>query len=61
MSVDSAPLGRGYYKSWELACLPFVTRMFRLYPWDTLNRTSAEGNAVSAEGPRPHGGHAFRL
>lgn len=50
VSVDSAPLGRGYYKSWELACLPFVTRMFRLYPWGTLKRTSAEGNAASAEG-----------
>lgn len=50
VSVDSAPLGRGYYKSWELACLPFVTRMFRLYPWGTLKRTSAEGNAATPEG-----------
>ena len=22
VSVDSAPLGRDYYKRWELACLP---------------------------------------
>ncbi|MFR5091329.1 MAG: alpha/beta fold hydrolase [Adlercreutzia equolifaciens] len=42
VSVDSAPLGRDYYKRWELACLPFVTRMFYLYPWATLKKTSAE-------------------
>lgn len=50
VSVDSAPLGRYYYKRWELACLPFVTRMLRLYPWGTLKRTSAEGNAATPEG-----------
>lgn len=50
VSVDSAPLGRDYYKRWELACLPFVTRMFYLYPWETLKKTSAEGNAATPEG-----------
>ena len=50
VSVDSAPLGRDYYKRWELACLPFVTRMFYLYPWATLKKTSAEGNAATPEG-----------
>lgn len=50
VSVDSAPLGRDYYKRWELACLPFVTRMFYLYPWGTLKKTSAEGNAATPEG-----------
>ena len=50
VSVDSAPLGRSYYKSWELACLPFVTRMFRLYPWETLQKASSEGNAATEAG-----------
>ena len=50
VSVDSAPLGRDYYKRWELACLPFVTRMFYLYPWATLKKTSTEGNAATPEG-----------
>ena len=51
VSVDSAPLGRGYYKSWELACLPFVTRMFLPVPMGArLKRTSAEGNAATPEG-----------
>lgn len=50
VSVDSAPLGRDYYKRWELACLPFVTRMFYLYPWATLKKASAEGNAATPEG-----------
>ena len=50
VSVDSAPLGRDYYKRWELACLPFVTRMFYLYPWGTLKKTSTEGNAATPEG-----------
>ena len=51
VSVDSAPLGRSYYKSWELACLPFVTRMFRLYPW----KHAAEARAPRAMPrlPRP--------
>ena len=27
-----------------------MTRIFRLYPWGTLKRTSAEGNAATPEG-----------
>lgn len=54
VSVDSAPLGRGYYKSWELACLPFVTRMFRLYPWGHVEAHERRGQRRDSRGPRHH-------
>ena len=50
VSVDSAPARSRLLQAMGVGLSAFVTRMFYLYPWATLKKTSAEGNAATPEG-----------
>ena len=52
VSIDSAPLQRKYLTAAELWLLEHVEPVFRLYPWKTLLRSGAKGNAVTPYGQR---------
>lgn len=50
ISIDSAPLQRKFYPSWELWLLDKVEPMYRLYPWKILVEQGAKGCAVTEYG-----------
>lgn len=50
VSIDSAPLKRKYYPSWELWLLRRIEPLYRLYPWKTLVRQGSRGCAETPYG-----------
>ena len=50
VSIDSAPLKRKYYPSWELWLLRRIEPLYRLYPWKTLVRQGSVGCAETPYG-----------
>ena len=50
ISVDSAPLKRGYYTAAELWLLKRMEPVYRRYPWKTLLKQGCEGVASSEYG-----------
>lgn len=50
VSIDSAPLSRSYFSSWELALLKHTYWMYRSIPWKTLVKIGSSGTAVSPYG-----------
>lgn len=50
VSVDSCPLGRGYYTGLELFLLKHTKWMYLSIPWGTLKRLGASGCATSSYG-----------
>ena len=50
ISIDSAPLGRQYYKAWELFCVKHTKFMYQCIPWKVLHEWSAVGNAETEYG-----------
>lgn len=50
ISIDSAPLEREYYKTWELFSLKHTKGMYKAIPWHRLVAWSATGNAETVSG-----------
>ncbi len=50
ISIDSAPLGRSYYRAWELGVLKRMEPVYRCYPWKLLLKQGSEGVAESVYG-----------
>lgn len=50
LSIDSGPLKRDYYASWELAWLKRTKWMYRSIPWKLLVKWGAKGTAESERG-----------
>lgn len=50
ISIDSAPLQREYYSTWELWLLKRMEPVYRHYPWKTLLRQGSNGVATSEYG-----------
>ena len=50
ISIDSAPLGRSYYRAWELSALKWMEPVYRCYPWKLLLKQGSEGTAESVYG-----------
>lgn len=49
-SIDSCPLKRSYYSSWELAALRHTKLMFLLFPWKMLVDLGANNNSTTEYG-----------
>lgn len=56
VSIDSCPLQRSYYTSWELWFLKHTKTMFLMFPWKTLVDLGSKNNAVT-----PYGQHLMAL
>lgn len=50
VSIDSAPLSRGYFSGWELALLRHAYWMYRPIPWGLLQKLGSTGTAQSPYG-----------
>lgn len=50
VSVDSCPISRKYYTSWELALLKKTKGMYMCIPWKLVLKWSIEGTAVTEYG-----------
>lgn len=50
VSIDSCPLQRRYYASWELAALKHTKFMYLSIPWNLLLKWGSDGCATSAYG-----------
>lgn len=50
VSIDSAPLKRVYYKSWEIAALKHTYWMYRAFPFKLLAESGARGCAETEVG-----------
>ena len=50
VSIDSAPLSRGYFSGWELALLKHAYWMYRPIPWGALIKLGSSGTAQSEYG-----------
>lgn len=50
VSIDSAPLSRGYFSGWELALLKHAYWMYRPIPWGALIKLGSSGTAQSGYG-----------
>lgn len=50
VSVDSCPLQRSYYASWELSALRHTRLMYLSFPWKALVALGARGTATSERG-----------
>lgn len=50
ISIDSCPLQRSYYQSWEIAALKHTKLMFSLFPWKTLVNLGAKNNSTTPYG-----------
>lgn len=49
-AIDSAPLKRSYYASWEIAALKHTYWMYRAFPFRLLAKAGAAGCATTAAG-----------
>ncbi|MCR5582623.1 MAG: alpha/beta hydrolase [Eggerthellaceae bacterium] len=52
VSIDSAPLQRQYYSSWELWLLSRMTSVYRAYPHEPLVRAGVKGCATTEYGQK---------
>lgn len=52
VSIDSCPLKRSYYRSWELSALKHTKFMFRCFPWKSLQSLTATSNSTTEYGQR---------
>ncbi|WP_330366988.1 alpha/beta fold hydrolase [Butyrivibrio sp. WCD3002] len=50
ISIDSAPLGKGYYRAWELWVLFRMEPVYLKYPWKLLLKQGSDGVATSDYG-----------
>lgn len=50
VSIDSAPLQRSYYSSWELALLHHTYTMYMMFPWGFLKDYASKNIAMSPDG-----------
>ena len=50
VSIDSAPLQRSYYSSWEITALRHTKGMYESIPWNLLKKMGARGCATTAYG-----------
>ncbi|WP_321780040.1 alpha/beta hydrolase [Schaalia cardiffensis] len=50
VSIDSAPLKRKYYPTWEVKALRHTKSMYRSMPWSWLKSLGSWGVATTAEG-----------
>lgn len=50
VSIDSAPLQREYYATWELSLLKHMKLMYAAFPWKTLVKVGASGTTTSPYG-----------
>ena len=50
ISIDSAPLARSYYHSWEIAALKHTKGMYRSIPWGLLQHMAAKNCSTTLYG-----------